>query len=112
MNVKIITIIVLCFIDYITGVSAAFYNSKLSSKIGWKGIVKKLTAFIIFLGCYVLELFLINEKIISNAIISTSYCVFYVCNELISICENANKMNIKMPKIIKQIIERLSDNEK
>ena len=38
-------LIVVVILDYITGVIAAWYNKKLDSKVGLKGIVKKLTYF-------------------------------------------------------------------
>ena len=44
LGIVVIPIIMLIFamiVDYITGMSAAWYNSELSSKKGIKGIVKK-----------------------------------------------------------------------
>ena len=45
MDIALKSLIIIIMIDYITGIASAIYNKKLSSKIGFKGIIKKIFLF-------------------------------------------------------------------
>ena len=40
-DIALQSLLIVIVIDYISGVSSAIYNKKLSSKVGLKGIIKK-----------------------------------------------------------------------
>lgn len=85
-------LIVMC-IDYLTGIASAIYNKQLSSKIGVKGIIKKIA----FLGAVALSV-VIDNMLGQSGTIRTMVIYFFVANDGISILENLGEMNIKLPK--------------
>lgn len=92
-------------LDYISGLSQAFYNKNVDSKIGFKGIVKKLG--ILILVCLSV---LIDRLIGTNGIIRTFIVYYCVANEGISITENLGKMDILVPEIIKEKLNQLKES--
>ena len=89
-------------IDYLTGVSSAIYNKKLSCKSGFLGILKKF--------CYLLVVAL--SVVIDNltgqiGLIRTLVIYFFVANDGISIIENMAEMNIKLPKKLIESLEQI-----
>lgn len=94
-------------LDYVTGVLSAIYNKELSSKIGLKGMAKKLAYFVaIMLACALDEL-LGNSNILRMLVI-----YFLIANDGISILENLGEMNIKLPKKIKEVLKQLKEENK
>ena len=49
------TIVFLTVLDYITGVIKAIYHKKLSSEIGFKGLLKKIVMFIVIAVSYAIQ---------------------------------------------------------
>jgi toxin secretion/phage lysis holin len=103
--------LVICMaVDYVTGVvvSAVFRKSKksatgaLSSGAGFKGLLKKSVMLMIVLVGYRLD-YVIGTELVRMAVI-----VGFICNELISITENAGLMGIKAPSGLKKAIYILS----
>lgn len=92
-DIALQSLIVVIIIDYLTGIASAIYNKKLSSKIGFKGIIKKF--------CYLLVVALsvvIDNLTGQSGIIRTLVIYFFVANDGISIIENMAEMNVKLPK--------------
>jgi len=105
-DVMLKTLVVLVAIDYLTGVLAAAYVRKLSSAIGYKGIIKKVGIFAIVMVAAMVD------KCAGIELIRNITIVFYISNEGISILENVGKTGVKYPKKLKQILEQLKDGEK
>lgn len=99
-------LIVVVVLDYITGVISAWYNKKLDSKIGIKGIVKKFTYFLLVVLSVQIDKTLGQVGIIRNLVI-----YFFVANDGISILENIGKMNIPIPKKLKEALLQLSEEK-
>ncbi|EIT86335.1 prophage LambdaBa02, holin [Fictibacillus macauensis ZFHKF-1] len=106
MSPMLTALVFLAVIDYVSGVCAAIYQGKLSSSAGFKGIIKKVIIFCIVAAAHSLDLLFGGEAIRSAAIF------FYISNELISIIENAGKMNIPLPRAFTKAIAVLKDREK
>ena len=49
------TILFLAVVDYITGVIKAIYKKKLSSEIGFKGLLKKIVMFIVIAVAFAIQ---------------------------------------------------------
>lgn len=106
-------LVALMFLDYISGiiVAAVFKKSKktpsgtLSSKVGFIGIAKKGFIIIIVASACLLEK-LTNTNYIRDMVI-----IFYVCNEILSIFENAGLMGMKIPKVLKKAIDVLQKED-
>jgi toxin secretion/phage lysis holin len=89
-------------IDYALGVAASFYEGKLNSKVGAKGIVKKVIMFVIVAVAHLVDTVFGDGHLFRDATI-----FFYIANELLSITENAGRMGVNLPLGIKKAIEVL-----
>lgn len=82
-------------IDYITGVLCAIIDKKLCSKIGAKGILKKILIFALVGLGRILDAYALNFAGNSDgSVIRTAVIFFYLSNEGISILENAHSYRI------------------
>ena len=101
-DVALQSLLIVIVIDYITGIASAVYNKELSSKIGFKGIIKKF--------CYILVVALsvvIDNLLGSSGLIRSLVIYFFVANDGISIIENMAEMNIKLPQKLIESLEQI-----
>lgn len=89
-------------IDYLSGILASGVEGKLSSKIGFKGIAKKLMIFFLVAVGHLIDKALGDGGMIQNAII-----FFYLGNELLSIVENAGRTGLPVPNQIRNAVDVL-----
>lgn len=99
------TIVFLAVADYATGIIKGIYTKKLSSEIGYKGLLKKILMFIVIAVAYEIQKFLNNAIALREIVIT-----FYVCNEAISLLENASEF-IPIPDKLKEVLIQLRDSE-
>ena len=92
-DVLLKTIVFLAVADYVTGLIKAVYLKQLSSEVGYKGLLKKIQKFL-------------NHAVALREIVIT----FYVCNEGISLLENAAEF-IPIPEKLKEVLIQLRDKE-
>ena len=108
------TLVILMFIDYVTGIIVAgvFHASPkssggaLSSAVGFKGICRKFVILlIVVVACRV-------DLLLDTNIIRDATCIGFCANELVSITENAGLMGIPLPRKLVDAIEVLrGDND-
>jgi len=99
----LITLIILIVADYVTGVTAAVYEKKLSSSVGYKGIIKKVL-MIIIVGVSVTL-----QRIIPQGVpLREITILFFIANEGLSVFENAAKV-IPMPQRLKDVLIKLKE---
>lgn len=80
-------------LDYILGVAAAITEGKLSSKVGFKGIIRKVVIFVIVATAKILGYNILGiGMVLRDAVIG-----FYIFNEGISLLENAKRLGVKVP---------------
>ena len=92
-------------VDYITGVMVAIKEKRVSSKIGFTGICRKIL-ILLFVGiANMLDMHVVG----SGSMLRTATIFFYVSNEGISILENATNLGLPVPIKIKEILEQLHD---
>lgn len=89
-------------IDYVTGLLASGIEGKLSSKIGFRGIAKKLMIFVLVAVGHLVDKAIGDGSMIQNAIV-----FFYLGNELLSIIENAGRTGLPVPEQIKNAVQIL-----
>ncbi|WP_421380767.1 phage holin family protein [Bacillus salacetis] len=105
---KLLTFLIIAMIlDYLTGLIAAGINGKLSSKIGLKGIGKKVIIFSIVAAVHLIDTILGNQHIIRDSTI-----IFYLCNEILSIIENAGRAGLPIPPFLSSAVESLRNKIK
>ena len=98
-----IVLLILIIIDYITGVIKAIYKKELSSKTGFRGILKKVMILLVVSAGYV-----IDRIIASTVPVADMVTVFFIANEGISLLENASEM-IPIPQGLKNILVSLRE---
>ena len=99
MALQVLVIVIV--MDYITGLTAAWFEQKLNSKVGFRGIVKKILLFVPVVLVYWLDQVLGTDYLRNMAIL------FYIANEGLSILENLGRANIPIPEFIKKALEVL-----
>ena len=98
-------LLVIMVLDYLTGVIKAIYTKTMSSEIGFKGLLKKITVLIIVALSNVLQQITGDNVAIREIVI-----MFYVANEGISVLENVAVIYPSMPKAIKDILLQIRDS--
>lgn len=102
-----IQVLLFCIVvDYITGMIKAYVVGDLDSKIGLKGILKKVGYLTIVALAYQIDRLTGNTDIIRTAV---SY--FFVVNEALSILENWGKIGLPIPEVLINKIEQLKEKE-
>ena len=92
-------------IDYITGVMCAIIDRKLSSAVGFKGIFRKVLIFLLVGIANIIDVQVIG----TGAVLRTAVIFFYICNEGVSLLENAGHLGLPIPEKIKTVLEQLHD---
>lgn len=101
----LLALIIFAAVDYITGVFAAILAKKLSSSVGFKGIMKKVLMFLIVGIANVVDVRLIG----AGSAFRTATIIFYLSNEGVSLLENAGRCGLPIPKKLKDILTQLHD---
>lgn len=107
-DASMVTLLAFMGVDYITGLIVAAAgksrkseNGHLSSLIGWKGLAKKCVSLLLVLVAVRLDI------VLGTSYIRDGVCIAFMCNELISIIENAGLMGVPMPEILTKAIDLL-----
>lgn len=104
-DVILSALIVLVILDYVTGVLKAIYTKTLSSAIGFKGLIRKVVIFIVVATAVTVQ------KVIGDAIpLREIVIIFFVCNEGISLLENASEF-IPIPEKLRETLIQLREKE-
>ena len=99
-------LIVLMTIDYITGVAKAFIIEKANSKIGFKGLLKKMVMISLVVLAYQMDLLFDGKFAIKSLTIG-----ILISNEGLSILENASICGIPIPEKLKNMLEQYKDSK-
>jgi toxin secretion/phage lysis holin len=99
-------------IDYITGVLCAVIDKNLCSKIGARGIFKKVLIFVLVGVGHVLDTNVLGAVGNTDAnVLRTAVIFFYLSNEGISILENAAHIGLPIPEKLKDVLKQLHKRE-
>lgn len=99
---------ILMITDYITGVIEAGYSHEISSKIGFKGILKKILMFVVIAVAHLIDTYVIHTP----GMLRTATIFFYVSNEGISILENISLCGVAIPKKLQSVLKQMNKKEK
>ena len=108
MKGLMVALIALIILDYISGVIAAAVEKRLSSEVGAKGIAKKIFMLLIVALANIVDINVIGD----GHVLKTVTVVFYICNECISLIENAGRIGVPVPKKLLDVLEQLRDKDK
>ena len=107
MEGLMVALIALIILDYISGVIAAAVEKRLSSEMGAKGIAKKIFMLLIVALANIVDINVIGD----GHVLKTVTVVFYICNECISLIENAGRIGVPVPKKLLDVLEQLRDKD-
>ena len=102
IDIALQSLLIVIVIDYLTGIASAIYNKELSSKIGFKGIIKKFSYLLVVALSVVIDNLLGQSGLIRSLVI-----YFFVANDGLSIVENMAEMNIKLPKKLIDALDQI-----
>lgn len=106
-DVALQCLVIAVALDYISGVIKAFVNKELSSKIGLKGLLKKVGVFVI------VALAVLIDKITGESgMVRTLVIYYFVANEGLSIVENLGEAGLPIPDVIKKALKSLKNESK
>lgn len=115
MAVPILILMLVMIADYLSGMVKAWINDELNSRIGLKGIVKKLSYMLVVIVAACVD-WLIGSGLIAVGVqLDRSYyfgvmvTVWLIVNELISILENLNAVGVPLPGFLSRIISHLKN---
>jgi toxin secretion/phage lysis holin len=92
VSVLLQVLLAFMFIDWFSGLIASYVEGKLSSKVGYVGIAKK----VMILAIIVLSHFIDNAMHLGNTV-RDGVIFFYLGNESLSFVENAGRMGVPLP---------------
>lgn len=91
--------------DYVTGLVAAGINGSLDSRVGWKGILKKLLIFVAVAVAATVDM----ATGLEGHPLRAAACLFYIGNEGISIVENLGRAGVPIPMRLAALFQRLKE---
>lgn len=102
LDVAMQCLLIAIVLDYLSGLIKAYNSKVLSSKIGFRGILKKLG--ILFL---VMLAVVIDRVTGESGAIRTLVIYYFVANEGLSIVENLGEAGLPIPKVLKNALKIL-----
>lgn len=106
LDTMLICLLLFMLLDYITGIIKAFKSKKLSSEVGFYGLLKKATILVVVMVAVQLDTALNLDNVMRYLAIG-----FYIANEGLSILENAGEIGIPLPEKLKESLEKLRSDE-
>lgn len=106
--VTVLTFFMIC--DYITGMINAYISHTLNSKMGLRGVLKKLSYFFAVSAAIGIDWIISAVNISSEGYtVSIIVTVWLIINEIISILENIKKIGVPVPKFIYKVIKHIKE---
>ena len=113
MFVPLVILFAVMIIDYMSGMIKAWGNDELSSKVGIKGIVKKLCYLMLVCVAGVVDWLLWSGLKQVGISLDFGFCfglivvIWLIINELISILENLEALKVPMPSFLRSLVGHL-----
>lgn len=107
VDVAMTCLLIAIVIDYISGLIKAYECKVLSSKIGFRGILKKVGVLLV-----VMLAVLIDRVTGNTGAIRTLVIYYFVANEGLSIVENLAEAGIPIPKSLKKALKAMKKENK
>lgn len=105
-DVALQCLVIAIALDYISGLMKAYISKTLSSKIGMRGLIKKLGLLII-----VMVGTLVDRTTGNTGAVRTLVIYYFVANEGLSILENLGQAGIPIPQSVKKALKALKNQE-
>lgn len=106
-DVMVRALLLFMFIDYVTGFLCSMKNKTTNSETMFWGGINKVLVFILVGVGVMLDLLLRNEQ----PLIRTAIIWFYLARELLSIVENYGKMGNKLPPVLMETLQQITNKQ-
>lgn len=103
----LMALVALVVLDYVTGLLAAWVKRGLDSRVGAKGIAKKVGYFVLVALASIID----QSAGLDAPILRTVAIWFLIANEGLSVTENLGVIGVPVPKQITDHLERLRNRE-
>lgn len=103
-DVPITILLTAIVIDYITGIVVAVIQGNLNSKVGFRGLLKKVL-YLFVVGVAVM----IDKVSGSGGAVRDLIIYYFVSNECLSILENCGNAGIPLPQILKDKLVQIQN---
>ena len=99
----LLTLLAFVLMDYATGLLAAVCARRVSSAVGFRGLLRKMLILAMVGMGHLLDTQLLHAQgLLRNAVIG-----FYLANEGLSILENAGRMGLPLPEKLRTVLVQL-----
>lgn len=111
--VPLVVLIAVMIVDYMSGMLKAWGRDELSSKVGLRGIAKKISYLLLVCVAGVVDWLVWSGLRQVGITLDFGFCfglivtIWLIINELISILENLEALDVPMPKFLKNVIKHL-----
>ena len=107
LDIALTCLLIAIVLDYVSGMLKAFITKQVSSKIGFKGIMKKVSILLV-----VMLAVLIDRVTGETGAIRTLVVYYFVANEGLSVLENLGQAGVPIPQSIKKALKALKKESK
>lgn len=90
-------------IDYITGVAVAVKQRKLSSEVGFWGLVRKVCIIALVGVAHFVDVYVMR----TGDIFRTAISLYYIGNEGVSLLENMGNLGVPLSPKLKNVLEQI-----
>lgn len=102
LDIALTCLLIAIVLDYVSGMLKAFITKQVSSKVGFKGILKKVSILLVIMLAV-----LIDRVTGETGAIRTLVVYYFVANEGLSILENLGQAGVPIPQSIKKALKAL-----
>lgn len=111
----VVLLVAVMLADYATGMTKAWMKSEISSKIGLKGIIKKLCYLMLVAVAVVVDWVIFGTMralglTVDLSIFGLTVIVWLIINEIISILENLSGIGVPLPEFFRKAVSKLRVN--
>lgn len=99
-------------IDQVTGLLASYIEGKLSSRVGGKGIARKVIILGIIAVCYLIDKSFAQTGSYEGQMVMDGAILFYLVNEVLSFVENVGRIGIPLPAQLTNAVAVLKGKSK
>ena len=93
-------------LDYITGVAVAVKHKRLSSEIGFWGLVRKVCVVALVGVGHFVDVYVMH----TGDIFRTAVALYYIGNEGVSLLENIGMLGVVLPKKLFDVLEQIRND--
>lgn len=103
MDGMLIALLVLMVLDYVSGIMCAIADKNLDSRIGFRGICKKVLTLMLVGVANIVDIHIVGT---GSALRGAVIC-FYMSNEALSLFENATHIGLPVPDKLREVLSQL-----